>query len=44
MTVRRLSHPAQDLTKRLQAKIGVVCDGHPEMLDESVQELPLEVG
>ena len=44
MTARRLSRPAQDATKRLQAKIGVVCDGHPEKRGESVQELPLEVG
>jgi hypothetical protein len=43
-TERHLSHPTQDATERLQAKIGVVCDGHPGMLDESVQELPLEVG
>ena len=43
-TARRLSHPARDATERLQAKIGVVCDGRPGKLDESVQELPLEVG
>jgi hypothetical protein len=43
-TARHPSHPTQDATKRLQAKIGVVCDGHPGKLDGSVQELPLEVG
>ena len=42
MTARRLSRPAQDATKRLQAKIGVVCDGRPEKLGESVQELLLD--
>ena len=44
-TARRLFHPAQDYgTKRLQAEVGVVWDGHAEMQDESVQDLPLEVG
>ena len=43
-TARRLSNPAQDATKNLQAKIVVVFNGHQEKLDEKVQELPSEVG